>query len=258
VVRLPDGRKVRISGCPTLTTRAEAEREERAHIERTVNPQLAAKEVPALQRFIGDHWLPVYPASVGNRPAAIREKEIHVRLHIVPTLGQLPLDQVRGEALDRFLAALSAKQLSEKTVRNVKATLRRILASAVEWEYLPALPRIAKVRVPDSTWDFFTREESDRLLVATRNDDERAVLLFALHTGARAGEQLAFEWGDIDWRSRKVVLRRSSTRGIVGPTKSGRERKVPLTAMLEQALRCIQHLRGPVVFCNLDGRPLTL
>src|SRR3954468_17348163 len=35
---------------------------------------------------------------------------------------------------------------------------------------------------------------------------------------------------------------RSSTRGIVGPTKSGRERKVPLTGKLEAALRRIKHL----------------
>jgi hypothetical protein len=45
----------------------------------------------------------------------------------------------------------------------------------------------------------------------------------ALHTGARAGEQLAPQWGNIDFRSNLVVFRRSSTRGVVGRTKSGRE-----------------------------------
>jgi integrase len=55
-----------------------------------------------------------------------------------------------------------------------------------------------------------------------------------------------------------VVFRRSSTRGIVGPTKSGRERKVPLTGKLEAALRKIKHLRSDRVFCNPDGSVLTL
>src|SRR5205823_6268498 len=73
-----------------------------------------------------------------------------------------------------------------------------------------------------------------------------------------AGEQIAFEWGDVDWHNRKIVLRRSSTRGDVGPTKSGRERKLPLTDTLERGLRLIKHLRGSLVFCNDDGSPLSL
>jgi integrase len=84
------------------------------------------------------------------------------------------------------------------------------------------------------------------------------LLLFALHTGARAGEQRAIEWSDIDWRSRSVRFRRAMVLGKVGPTKSGRERSVPLTVALEAALKSIRHLRGQLVFCNPDGSPLTL
>src|SRR5262249_7892345 len=99
---------------------------------------------------------------------------------------------------------------------------------------IPLLPR---VRTTESRWDFLTPEESEQLLKATRNPEEHVILLFALHTGARAGEQLGLEWGDIDWHSRNVIFRRSATRGVVGPTKTGRERKVPLTRTLEATLR---------------------
>ena len=109
------------------------------------------------------------------------------------------------------------------------------------------------MKVPESSWDFFTWEETERLLAACRDEEERALLMFAVQTGARAGEQLALSWGDIDWHNHLVVFRRSSTRGIVGPTKSGRERKVPLTGKLETALRRIKHLRSDRVFCNPDG-----
>jgi hypothetical protein len=74
-------------------------------------------------------------------------------------------------------------------------------------------------------------------------------------TGARAGEQIAFEWQDLDLHNKLVVFRRSSTNGIVGPTTSGKERKVPLTNGLEAALRSIRHMKGPRVFCNPDGKP---
>jgi integrase len=83
-------------------------------------------------------------------------------------------------------------------------------------------------------------------------------LMFALRTGARAGEQLALRWGDIDWQKRMVVFRRSSTQGNVGPTKSGKERRVAMTEGLVEALRRIKHLRGDLVFCRMDGKPLTI
>jgi integrase len=91
-----------------------------------------------------------------------------------------------------------------------------------------------------------------------RSEEVYASILFALHTGARAGEEIALEWGDIDFRSRLVVFRRSSTKGFVGPTESGKERRVPLTAALEAALKAIRHLRSKRVFCNGDGSALKI
>jgi integrase len=44
----------------------------------------------------------------------------------------------------------------------------------------------------------------------------------------------------------------------VGPTKSGRERKVPMTGALERALRSLRHLRSQLVFCDGDGKPLKI
>jgi integrase len=44
----------------------------------------------------------------------------------------------------------------------------------------------------------------------------------------------------------------------VGPTKSGKERRVPLTAALETALKGIRHLRSKRVFCNTDGSALKI
>jgi integrase len=132
---------------------------------------------------------------------------------------------------------------------NVLATLRKILVSAVEWEVLDRLPKFPKIKPPEADFDFFTREESVLVIDAARDAEEQALLMFAFHTGARAGEQLAFEWGDLDLRNRFVCLRRSSTDGTVrNTTKSGKPRKVPLTASLESALRAIRHAKGPLVF----------
>jgi predicted nucleic acid-binding protein len=45
---------------------------------------------------------------------------------------------------------------------------------------------------------------------------------------------------------------------LLGPTKSGKTRHVPLTPALADALGTIKHLRSKHIFCNPDGSPLTL
>ncbi len=255
----PDGRRTRIRKVSPVPTRRGAEQYERELRQAlAVGTYREEREVLTFKEFVEEKWWPTYPKAVGNRATTVREKEIHLRVHLLPVLGTVKLDQVRGEVVHRLFAELHEKGLAPKTRKNVRATLRRLLASAVEWGYLEAVPLLPKVKVPESPFDFFTPEESELLVGAARSPEERALLLFPLRTGARAGEQLALEWGDVDWHSRKVILRRSSTRGVVGPTKSGRERKVPLTAALEAALKAMRHLRGSLVFCNPDGRPLSL
>lgn len=75
VVKLPDGRTERISGTPTLNTRREAERAERDHVQRTLNPAPVQREVIGFREFIEKHWLPTYPKAAGNRATTLREKE---------------------------------------------------------------------------------------------------------------------------------------------------------------------------------------
>jgi integrase len=150
------------------------------------------------------------------------------------------------------------KALTEKTIKNIRATLAKVFAKAVEWGVLPVAPRLPKVKAPDPKWDFLSPAESTQLLAAERDPEKRTLLLFALRTGARAGEQLALEWGDIDFANKQVVLRRSMALGQVVPTKSGKERRVPLTDELVAALKRHRHLRSNLVFCRVDGVPLTL
>ena len=213
VVKLPDGRKVRINGTPAINTKLAAEAAERAHILCALDPNGERKEVPTFAKFVDDRWWPTYPAAAGNRSTTKTEKEIHLRLHLRPMLGDVPLDQVRGEVVSRTLAALRAKGLGEKSVRNILGTLRRILASAVEWGCLDGIPPLPRVKVPQPKWDFLSPEDTAKVLAAARTEEERTILHFALHTGARAGELIAIEWGDLDFANRLVILRRSSTRG---------------------------------------------
>lgn len=262
VVKLPDGTRTRISGTPAINTRLEADRAERDHIARTLNPPPPKKkEAMPFEKF-AELWWQTYPKAAGNRATTKRATEIHLHRHLVPHLGSVRLDQLKGLLIDQLFATLKetkarkGKKLSEKTRYNIRGTLHKMLVTAVDWELLDVVPKLPQIKVPEPRFDFYTREESETLLAAARNAEEHLQILFALSTGARVSEQLAIEWGDLDFKNKLIVIRRATIRGEVGPTKSGRERKVPMSATLEAALKRNRHLRGPRVFCDAKGKPL--
>jgi integrase len=253
----PDGTVQRVRKVSPVRNRRGAEEYERKLRAELLNPSPKKKEVPTFEQFVDERWLPVYPGAAGNRYTTIVERESHLRLYLRAPFGKLRLDEIGREHIARFYADLTKKGLSPKSRKNIGGTLHLILGTAVDWEVIDKLPKFPRIKVPDAPWDFYTREESELLLSKARSAEERALLLFPLHTGARAGEQIAFEWGDIDWHNQLVIIRRSSALGRVGPTKSGRDRKIPMTSDLQAALKAIKHLRSALVFCNDDGRPLS-
>jgi integrase len=258
VFRHPDGRKQRVREIAPVQTKVGAEEYERKLRQGMLNPAPVLKESPTLERFVRDQWWDTYPVAAKNRPATLREKRKHLDLRILPVLGRVPLSAIDRRKVDVFFASLAGKELSTKYCKNIGGTLHKILATAVEWDLLEKLPRFPKITVPDAEWDWFTAEETRALLAKARSPEEYALLLFPFDTGARAGEQLGLHWGDIDWHNRKVVFRRAISEGLLGPTKSGKTRHVPLTPALAEALKAIRHLRGKHVFCNDDGSPLSL
>lgn len=78
---------------------------------------------------------------------------------------------------------------------------------------------------------FLTEDAQHRLLVATRlSTQERMYLLvlMALTTGMRKGELLGLRWSDVDLKARTAYL--------VGQTKNGKPRYVPLTEPVVEVL----------------------
>ena len=100
----------------------DAETAERDHIQRALNQKAARpKEVFTFQKFVANKWWPTYPSSVNNRPSTVAEKEIHLRLHLVPRLGALRLDRIENEELSKLVASLAKAKMEPKTIRNVSA-----------------------------------------------------------------------------------------------------------------------------------------
>jgi integrase len=92
--------------------------------------------------------------------------------------------------------------------------------------------------------------------VVDRHLRQLASLVGYCRTGMRWGELCELQWGDVDLKAGRLVVRRAFACGHVGPPKSGKDREVPLSPQTVAALTQHRHLRGDLVFCRPDGRRL--
>ena len=131
------------------------------------------------------------------------------------------------------------------TVRGIARTLSTILSQAVDDECLPANPALKLGKYlrtaddPEPALDPFTKDEAAHLLAVARArfPDWYPWLLCGLRTGLRAGELLALQWSDINWRRGFVQVQRNLVRGLLTTPKNHQRRRVDLSRQLQVALR---------------------
>jgi integrase len=272
-IRLDDGRTVRIFGVPTTIglpdTRAGAERAERLHLERVLKTGEVSqtppppKECPTVSDFV-----PTYldVSRLHNKPASVDAKVVALRHHIVPAIGRLRLDQVTYAVIEDLKLSLSRKPahtrkqesdaprstLKAKSINNVLTVIRRMLVIARKRGLITTVPEIDWLRVPPQEFDFLDFEEADRLLAAV-DAEWRTMVLVALRTGMRMGELIALRWQDVDLVVGKVTVKQNAVKGRLGTPKSGKAREIALSNETVAALKAHRHLRGPLVFCTMDG-----
>jgi integrase len=180
------------------------------------------------------------PARGGKprKPSTIENVQSETRTHLASYFGERPFDGINADDVADLIAALGAKGLSPKTIRNVIGTLsalfnfarspRRRWASTnpCDGAELPPMPDAEEIR-------FLTRPELHRLIEHARRgmycEIDRALYLVAAMTGLRLGELLALRWRDVDWVAGVVRVRRNFVRGRYGTPKSRRSsRAVPM------------------------------
>jgi len=229
--------------------------------------------IPTVAEF-AEEFLEIYVKN-NNKPSEQASKRGIIDHHIKPLIGKVPLDQV-GPKIEWFKAQLRERlcvggrgighgkrkrirKLGPRRINNVLAVMSKMLRyAAEECQVIPVAPRIRFLKVGRSEHDFLSFEEYDKLVAAAKKEPEwYPAILVAGDAGLRQGEIMALEWGDIDLEERTLTVRRNVWRKIVGTPKGGRERVIPLTVRLYQAFKAHRHLRGPRVFCSMDGSPLT-
>lgn len=275
VVDLPNGKQIRISGsAPRHNNNKDAARQaEKDHILRAIAEAEAAmkappKEVPTVAEF-SKTFLEV--SELKNKPSSVETKEMLLRMHIVPRLGELKLDAVTYAVIEDFKVALgktpvvnaeklakraendnTLRTLSPKTINNCLTVLRRMLVIAYKRGLIDKVPEVEWLKTAKPEFDFFDFDEAERL-VNGADGEWRTMILVALRTGMRQGELLALRWEDVDLVAGRITVRQNVVWGHIGTPKSGKDREIPLGDEVRDALKKHRHLRGPLVFCRDDG-----
>jgi integrase len=256
VVTWVRGERVRVkkSGGRTRAEALELERAERRRLED--GGPVKRGRCPTVADF-ATAFLDGYVAA-NCKPSTATAYRMHLERHLVPEIGELPVDEVGPREVERYKAKKLAAKLEPKTVNNHLTTLRRMLAVAVEWGTFPGpVPKVRPLPLAPRRFDFLTFEESARLLEAV-TPAWRPMVLLALRTGLRQGELLALRWEDVDLVAGRLMVRRSVYAGHVGTPKGGREREVPLSDEARAALRTLpSRFAGELVFPREGGRYLT-
>jgi integrase len=211
-----------------------------------------------------------------RRASSVRTYESHIRVHIKPTIGGVPLERVNTSHVETVLAAVPG---SAGTRHRVLATLRAALNAAVkkrretglDWNPCAGIELEPENPAEGKRW---TPAEAARFIAFTADDPMGLLFRVAVLRGCRRAELCGFRWSfaDLD-RGILTVARPILQLGgklheeATAKSKAG-DRLVFLDAETAELLR--QHRRAQLaarmrageawqdndlVFCRGDGTP---
>lgn len=215
---------------------------------------------------------------VDNSRNEQRNKESHLRVHLVPYFGDTDIRLIDGEMIAGFKAHMkkkikagppkakkksrrSGKPISENSINKHLGTLRIMLNVAYDWGYLKAIPKVKAFRLEKRDPDWYTIEERELFLATCERyrPEWYCFFLVAFHTGARMGELAGLKWGDIQFATKIIRIQRTRDReGNEKCPKSRKSRNVSMNSAVCEALMDHRHLDGDYVFHNSVGRKLDI
>jgi len=219
-----------------------------------------------------DKWLDEYAAPSIKAHTLYKYKNA-LKCHVRPVLGEFYTSKISTNDIRGLMSALIKKR-SAKTANNILTMIKTIFKYARRWGYIQVSPAedVDKYRVEHKEMDFL-RPDEITLLLKHCQEPFKTFVLTAVLTGMRKGELLGFQWGDIDWNSNTIFVKRSLKWKNSKESEDNRRqwyfdspktkysvRAVTMSPELKKALQ-IHRINAPVnqwelVFTNKEGNPL--
>lgn len=168
----------------------------------------------------------------------------HAKAHILPTLGNRPVETITADDLLKWIAAQHKTNAAAWTIRHRWNVLCGALSHAKRRGHITTHPADVLERGERPTQGarkmrILSTSEIDGMLGAAPAGWERLWCAMSVFTGLRLGELLALTWDDIDTRNHVVSVTKSINEAgeITRPKTEKSVRDVVLMASLEKMLR---------------------
>ena len=160
-------------------------------------------------------------------------------------------NQVDARLVRQYIAELAAKGKADKTLHAHARAIRTMLRFWYAEGYIQNLPKFAMPKLDNKKLPVLDAEQLQSILKHC-NKREKALILFLADTGLRREEACALNWGDIDFASGLVAVKRG---------KGGKARSAVAGASARRALLAYrrtqaEHEDTTPMFRNVDGSRL--
>lgn len=217
------------------------------------DPQQRRREmrnVPLLREFVAERYLPY----VRGYKATWVTDETVLRIHILPKLGALALDEIKTDAISDIVNGMRENGYAPGTINRAIVILRYMYNLARKWKVpggndnpaagLTAGPDVQRNR-------FLTEEEAEALIRSIHCDENRTAarsIMLLLLTGGRRNEITHAKWDYVDWKNKTLLVPKS---------KSGRARVIALNQSAIALLTSAPRIPGnPYIFPSpVTGKP---
>lgn len=215
------------------------------------------------------------------KPTTFDRKEQIAKFQIIPIIGKLQVNTLKGDDIQKMLIDLTDKGYSYSTIKKAKEYLRKALRDMNILEKFETDP-FKNVVIPNDAMmrrntniTFYTEKELKEIYKEARRTTidakgktvplyrlGEAIIVFG-QTGMRRGEFLGLKWEDVDFDNEIIHIRRdrekvknrnkkTSTKSMIDvlqtPKSAKAIRDIPMNAKCKTALKRLAKLTGKFDF----------
>ncbi|MFC2064284.1 tyrosine-type recombinase/integrase [Chloroflexota bacterium] len=164
-----------------------------------------------LQDYL-NQWLISYRSSV--HPNTIFQYEGIIRIHIIPVLGHVKLNDIRTDQIQSLINAETEKGTSPRMVRYIHSVLRCALNIALKWGMIGRNPAtsVTLPKLKRKEMKTLTDSQVRVFLSAAKGLRFEALFWMAVFTGLRQGELFGLKWSDLVWEKKHLQVQRQLQR----------------------------------------------
>ena len=171
-----------------------------------------------------DFWYQYY-CKIGLKATTQEGYESRIYKHIIPKLGDIPLNKLTQNDLQKFYTDLKengrlryadtlGKGVSNRLVRSCHANCRTALQRAVDDGLIKTNPAIGCKLPPKKAREMqvLSKEELKRFFIQAKYDGYYEIFIMVLATGMRRGEDMALKWIDLNFETGQLDIGRQVNR----------------------------------------------